>query len=50
MATSRDFQAMLNEYLAIDLLKQEYQKRDYLLQKVNKDDGWKGGTLPVPRL
>lgn len=48
MATTRTFQSMLNEYLAIDLLKQEYLKRDWLLNKVDKDDGWVGGTLPVP--
>ncbi len=48
MATSRDFQAMLNEYLTVDLLKEEMQKRDYVLQKADIDDGWKGGTIPVP--
>lgn len=48
MATNRDFQAMLNEYLTIDLLKEEMIKRDYVLQKVDRDDGWKGGTIPVP--
>lgn len=39
---------MLNEYLPIELLKEEMMKRDYLLEKVEKDDGWKGGTLIVP--
>lgn len=48
MATTRTFNSMLNEYLAIDLLKQEFLKRDWLLNNVEKDDGWKGGTLPVP--
>ena len=48
MATTRTFQAMLNEWLNYDLLKEEFVKRDYLLQKVEKDNGWKGGTLPVP--
>lgn len=48
MGTSRDFQSMLNEYLPIELLKQEMQKRDYLLQKAQMDDGWKGGTLIIP--
>ena len=48
MATSRAFSAMLNEYLAIDLLKEEMRKRDWLLQNVEIDEGWKGGTLPVP--
>lgn len=48
MATSRDFQSMLNEYLPIELLKAEMQKRDYLLQSAEMDDGWKGGNLVVP--
>lgn len=48
MATSRDFSAMLNEYLPLDLLSEEYQKRDYVMQKAEKDDGWKGGALNVP--
>jgi hypothetical protein len=39
---------MLNEYLSIDLMKEELIKRDYLLQKVDRDDGWKSGTIPVP--
>lgn len=48
MSTTRTFQDMLNEYLTYDLLKEELVKRDYLLSKIEKDDGWKGGTLPVP--
>lgn len=48
MSTTRSFNSMLNEYLAIDLMQQELLKRDWLLQNVEKDDGWKGGTLPVP--
>lgn len=39
---------MLNEYLSIDLMKEELIKRDYVLQKVDRDDGWKSGTIPVP--
>lgn len=46
--TTRSFSAMLNEYLAEDLLRTEYEKRDYLMTKVEKDDGWKGGTYVVP--
>ena len=45
MGTNRNFQAMLNEYLSIDLMKEELIKRDYLLQKVERDDGWKSGTI-----
>lgn len=48
MATTQSFQTMLNEYLTYEMLKEEFVKRDYLLTKVEKDDGWKGGTLPVP--
>lgn len=48
MGTTRTFQSMLNEYLTYDLLKEEFMKRDYLFSKIEKDDGWKGGTLPVP--
>lgn len=48
MATTRTFQDMLNEYLPNELLKEELVKRDYLLSKVEKDDGWKGGALIVP--
>lgn len=48
MATTASFQTMLNEYLPIELLEQEYVKRDYLMQRVNMDESWKGGTLIVP--
>ena len=48
MATDRSFQAMLNEHLDLDLIKDEVQKNDYLLSKVKKDNTWRGGTLPVP--
>lgn len=46
--TTTTFQAMLNDYLANDLLKEEFIKRDYLLSKIEKDDGWVGGPLIVP--
>jgi hypothetical protein len=48
MSTTRSFQAMLNEYLPNDLLKEEMLKRDYLLSSVEKDNSWKGGKLIVP--
>jgi hypothetical protein len=48
MATNRDFSSMLNQYLPLDLLKNEYMKRDYLMSKVNMDESWKGGDLIVP--
>lgn len=59
MATTRTFQAMLNDFLPNELLKEEMVKRDYLLNKVEKDDTWigasssnginaNGGALVVP--
>lgn len=48
MGTNRDFQSMLNQYLPLDLLKEELIKRDYLMQKVNHVEDWKGGELIVP--
>ena len=48
MATNRDFQSMLNEFLPMELLKAEMMKRDYLLQQAQMDDSWKGGNLVVP--
>jgi hypothetical protein len=39
---------MLNEYLPNELLMEELIKRDYLLNKVVKDDSWKQGDLIVP--
>ena len=47
MATTRSFQAMLNEYLPNKLLKEEMVKRDYILSNIEKDDSWKGGKLIV---
>ena len=46
--TTRTFDTMLNEYLTFDLLKEEHVKRDYFFNKVEKDNSWKGGTVPVP--
>lgn len=56
MATNRTFQAMLNDFLPNDLLKEELIKRDYVLSNVEKDDTWvgassssgNGGNLIVP--
>lgn len=48
MSTTRSFSAMLNEYLPNELFREELLQRDYLLQKVEKDDNWKGGKLIVP--
>jgi hypothetical protein len=44
----RIFNDMLNEYLAVDLLKAEFVKNMYSLEKMNKDDSWKGGAIPIP--
>lgn len=48
MSTTRSFQAMLNQFLPNDLLREELVKRDWILQNVERDDSWKGGTLIVP--
>src|SRR5690348_5251518 len=48
MATERTFQDMLNEYLPNELLTEELVKRDYFLQKIVKDEDWKGGDVIVP--
>jgi len=48
MSTNRDFQNMLNEYLAVDLLKLEMKQQDYVMSKIDMDEGAKGGTIPVP--
>lgn len=56
MSTNRTFQAMLNDFLPNELLKEEIVKRDYLLNKIEKDDTWigasgatgSGGQLIVP--
>lgn len=48
MGTTRSFQAMLNEFLPNELLKEEFVKRDYLLTKVEKQNDWLGGNLVVP--
>lgn len=46
--TNRTFSAMLNDYLPNELLREEFQKRDYFISNVEKDDNWLGGDLVVP--
>lgn len=48
MASTRVFQDMLNEYLTYDLLREEFKARMWLWENIEIDNGWKGGTLPVP--
>lgn len=48
MATTRSFSNMLNDYLPNEMLKEEFVKRDYVLQNIEKRDDWKGGPLIVP--
>lgn len=48
MSTTRTFQDMLNQYLPNELLVEEFVKRDWLLNNVERDDTWKGGELIVP--
>src|SRR3990167_7483677 len=49
MATSRTFNDMLNEYTANPILAEEFQKDNYIFDKMDRDDDWTGqGTLIVP--
>lgn len=47
-STTTSFSTMLNEYLPNELFREELIKRDYVLNKVDKDDSWLGGNLIVP--
>lgn len=44
MGTQRQFQDMLNDFLPNELLKEEMVKRDYVLNKIKKDDTWVGAS------
>lgn len=46
--TTRSFNNMLNEYITNDLMSEALLKRDWFVQNVPKDNGWKGGAMPVP--
>ncbi len=48
MATQRSFNNMLNEYLHYELLKEEHNKRNYFMGKVERDNSWKSGSIIVP--
>ncbi len=46
--TTQSFSAMLNEYTPNELFREEILQRDYVLNKVEKDNNWKNGSLIVP--
>lgn len=48
MATDRTFNAMLNENLHYDLLRNEFVERQWLMSKCVQNEKWKGGTIPIP--
>lgn len=48
MATNAEFNNMLNEHLAYDLLKAEYLERAWLINNVEKDLKWLSGDVIVP--
>ncbi len=48
MGTNRTFDAMLNEVLTPKLLRDELTKRSYFLDKIAKEEDWKGGSRIVP--
>ena len=50
MATNVTFSNMLNQYCPESLLFDDLKKRDWLLNNVEQDDSWLGGTLIVPFL
>ena len=47
MASKTSFTSMLKKYMPYQLLLEEIIKRDYLLQKIEKDQNWKGGDMEV---
>jgi len=48
LTTTESFNSMLKRYMPYKLLSDEIIKRDYFLQRVSKDQNWKGGALQVP--
>jgi hypothetical protein len=46
--TTANFNELLKRYMPYDLLMEEIVKRDYFIQKVDKDMNWKGGNMDVP--
>ena len=48
MATQRTFENMLNEYITLDLMNYELERRNYVYKRANKDEKWLGGNLIVP--
>ena len=46
--SSSQLNSLYKEYLTYDVLMKEVVDRSYVLQKVNKKNGWKGGPIPVP--
>lgn len=48
MSTTNLFSNMLNQYLPVELMREELIKRTYLLQKVQMDESWNGGNLIIP--
>lgn len=48
MATTRTFNAMLNDHLNPDIMREEMVKRDYVFSKVEQDNDWKGADYVVP--
>lgn len=48
MSTAREFQDMINEYIPTELLTEEFVPRDFILSKIEKDNGWLTGDYVVP--
>ena len=50
MATSSSFAQLLNDYLPVGLLREEYQRTDFLMSHLSRDDSWAGSVMQVPFL
>lgn len=48
MATTNEFESMLNEHLDYSLLRTELVDRTWLWKNCQHDSSWKGGTIPIP--
>jgi hypothetical protein len=48
MPTTTSFDNMIKKYMPYNLMVEEVMKRDYFLNKVTKDQGWKNGEIQFP--
>jgi hypothetical protein len=48
MATLDNLSAILKRYMPYELLVEEMKKKNYFWNKVEKQEGWKGGPMEIP--